>query len=141
VTDHSVTGVTGVTDVPRFSDPPFTCARAGVDRYESRVTSVTRVTGIAAPVRGTAAVGAFFAEQLSRVRALTREESALLQWLIAKTPSSRPLRRWTAAQDAQLRDLLANGLTAAEIGAIVGRTTDAIHTRVKRLKMKEKQDG
>jgi hypothetical protein len=92
-------------------------------------------------IAGAVAIGTYFAEQLCRARALTSEESALVARLIGKVPARRPLRRWTRAQDAQLRDLLADGRTAAEIGAMVGRTIDAIHTRVKRLKAKEKHDG
>jgi DNA-directed RNA polymerase specialized sigma24 family protein len=85
-------------------------------------------------------IGTFFADQLCRMRGLTAEESDLLARLLARCPSDRPLRRWTGTQDAELLTLLAQGLTAAEIGLAVGRTTDAVHTRVKRLKIKETAD-
>lgn len=90
---------------------------------------------------GPVAIGAFFAEQLCRMRQLTPEETELLARLLVREPSARPLRRWTSAQDAELQALAEQGITAAEIGTMVGRTTNAIHTRVKRLKLKERQDG
>lgn len=87
-------------------------------------------------ITGVIAIGTYFAEQLCRARVLTNDETAMVARLTAKVPSSRPLRRWTAAQDEQLRDLLGSGHTAAEIGARIGRSTNAIHTRIKRLKGK-----
>lgn len=82
-------------------------------------------------------IGIVLADALNRERSLTEWESGLVAALVAKALHPQPLRRWTTAQDEQLRELLELGHTAAEIGARVGRSTDAIHTRVKRLKMKE----
>ncbi|WP_294328288.1 hypothetical protein [uncultured Sphingomonas sp.] len=74
------------------------------------------------------------ANALNRERALTPRESELVAALVARSINPRPLRRWTVAQDTQLRDLVNLGLTAAEIGVHIGRSTDAVHTRIKRLK-------
>ncbi len=81
-------------------------------------------------------IGIVLANALNRERALTPRESELVAALVARSVNPRPLRRWTVAQDTQLRDLVNLGLTAAEIGVHIGRTTDAIHTRIKRLKEK-----
>ncbi|WP_156361422.1 hypothetical protein [Sphingomonas sp. Leaf67] len=78
------------------------------------------------------------ANALNRERALTPRESELVAALVARSVNPRPLRRWTMAQDTQLRDLINLGLTAGEIGVHIGRTTDAIHTRIKRLKERAK---
>ncbi|WP_085810715.1 GcrA family cell cycle regulator [Sphingomonas sp. TZW2008] len=82
-------------------------------------------------------IGFALADALNRERSLTQWESGLVAALAAKALHPQPLRRWTSTQDEQLRDLLSRGHTAAEIGAQIGRSTDAIHTRVKRLKLKE----
>ncbi|MDR6790796.1 hypothetical protein J2Y58_004179 [Sphingomonas sp. BE138] len=79
-------------------------------------------------------IGFALADALNRERALTDWESGLVAALVARTLHPRPLRRWSAAQDEQLRDLIGSGHTAAEIGARIGRSTDAVHTRIKRLK-------
>lgn len=82
-------------------------------------------------------IGIALADALNRERSLTDWESRLVAALVAKALHPQPLRRWTTEQDEQLRSLLGRGLTAAEIGERIGRSTDAIHTRVKRLKTKE----
>lgn len=95
--------------------------------------------GAAFAPRGMAAIGIVFAQRLEHIRALTVEESAMLARLLAHEPARRPLRRWTFAQDAQLQALTADGLTAAEIGISIGRTTAAVRTRSKRLKQQDRQ--
>jgi DNA-binding NarL/FixJ family response regulator len=40
------------------------------------------------------------------------------------------MRRWTADEDAELRELVADGYTHAEIGAELGRTRQGIENRV-----------
>ena len=87
------------------------------------------------------AIALAFANALNRERDLTEWESGLVAVLVAKGRQRTPLRRWTPAQDDQLSRLTRGGLTAAEIGSRVGRSTDAIHTRIKRLKIKDGNNG
>lgn len=87
------------------------------------------------------AIGIALGTALNRERSLTALESEMVAALVARTPTPRPLRRWTREHDEQLRRLVRVGLTAAEIGVQIGRSTDAIHTRIKRLKTKEAAHG
>lgn len=80
-------------------------------------------------------IGLTLADALNRERALTPAESHLVASLVGRIPGRRALRRWTGAQDAALLDLVEAGYTAAEIGVRVERSTAAIHTRIKRLKV------
>jgi DNA-binding NarL/FixJ family response regulator len=42
-------------------------------------------------------------------------------------------RRWTRAEEKQLRDLLDAGMTAAEVAAKLGRSRQAIYARLQHI--------
>ena len=50
-------------------------------------------------------------------------------------------RRWTPAEERQLRDLLDAGMTAAKVATKLGRTRQAIYARLQHIYTKRKVDG
>lgn len=91
--------------------------------------------------RDTVTIGTFFADQLSRIRALTPLESDLLAILSERTLARQPLRRWRAAEDTRLRQALGRGLTAPEAAQELGRSITAVRSRIRQLKRKGQTHG
>lgn len=75
-----------------------------------------------------------FATELGKRRALTHEETAMLERALVRIPS--PYRRWTFADDAKLQRLIRSRMSAAEIATELGRTPWAVYTRIRDLKRK-----
>lgn len=72
------------------------------------------------------------ATELGRYRALTPDESRLLERAIERQPAST--RRWTFADDAKLQRLRRTRLRVPEIAAQLGRTPWAVYRRISDLK-------
>ncbi len=69
---------------------------------------------------------------LGRYRALTDDESRLLERAVDRKPAAT--RRWTHADDAKLQRLRRTRLRVPEIANELGRTPWAVYTRLRDLK-------
>jgi DNA-binding NarL/FixJ family response regulator len=78
----------------------------------------------------------FFANALSRERALTEAETDMLCRSMQREPTGR--RLWTQADDREIARLARKGLKAPQIAERVGRTAMAVRLRLHRL---GKRDG
>lgn len=79
-----------------------------------------------------------FAQALERARPLTRDESRMVLRL---TRGLKPKAPWTEEDDRRLAWLDARRTTAVKIARVMGRTPQAIRSRRRNLKRREKGNG
>lgn len=78
--------------------------------------------------------------EVSRIRALTEEESLVLEHFLRRLadPAANPRRLWTAEEDRMVRKLFRAGLTAEKIADRINRKPWAVRRRITILRKAEK---
>jgi hypothetical protein len=96
-----------------------------IDRMTETITQSARVDAVI-----------YFAEALSRVRALSEHESIVLERAISAKP--RPDRRWTPAEDGKLLKMSKARIRAVDMAETLRRTPEAVRRRLCDLRKKER---
>lgn len=78
----------------------------------------------------------YFAEQLGRERALSEQESIVLERVISSKP--RPDRRWTPEEDRKLLKMSKARIRGADMAETLKRTPWAVYRRLSDLKKRER---